>query len=101
MNEHRSEARSDHDTHIKAAREYNLHAAHYITRHIGGPNNAAPDTDKVTMRDVTLALLRTIQALDALIQAVADPEAARDANMDRLNAYEEGFGEGVKAGGGQ
>jgi hypothetical protein len=89
------------DNHIKAAREYNLHAAHHITRHIGGPNTKEPDTDKVTIRDVTLALLRTIQALDALIQAVADPEQAREVNMDRLNAYEEGFGEGVKAGGGQ
>jgi hypothetical protein len=81
---------------IRDAREFNVDAEKFITRHRRpGPGY---NSDQVTKNDIVMALLRTIQAMDALLQAVADPEQQRAERADMVAVREEAFVAGLQAG---
>jgi hypothetical protein len=81
---------------IRDAREFNVDAEKFITRHRRpGPGY---NSDQVTKNDIVMALLRTIQAMDALLQAVADPEQQRAHAAELIAVREEAFAAGLRSG---
>jgi hypothetical protein len=88
--------------HITKAREANMEAGQNLTRHLHQHAPGEQDrSDRVTKHDIVMTLSHLHQAVDALIQAIAEPEQHQRRMRDAAAIYEDGFREGVSAGSGK
>jgi nucleoside 2-deoxyribosyltransferase len=71
--------------HMTRARELNVAAAQHITK-----------KEQVSKHDIVMTLLNLLASMDALIQALADPERQHQEKVDMATVYEVGFRNGVE-----
>jgi hypothetical protein len=86
--------------HMTTARQHTTDAERYLIRHLQYPHGGPYDVAQITKFDIVMALLRTVQAMDCLLQTILDPDQQRSDKIDMIKVWEHGFREGVEAGGG-